>query len=572
MIGELLLVRICPASYIPGVQKSRGIGMPKHGRVANMRAPLGRLGVAAVVTVAVVIGTPQAGAPQAGAAGMLAQPQAAYRPGVVLVGFQPATTAVQRRTLLGRAGIQSLRPLTTGVGSTSAARALGRRIGHTFIATVAAGREASAIRALRGHRGLVRFAELDYAMHASGLQKVPNDLSFPVQWGSSNLGQSVNGIRGIRGADDKAAAAWTVTTGRRSIVIGEVDTGVDYLHPDLAANVWTNPGGVGGCPAGTHGYNVVAASCDPADDDTTYGGHGTHVAGIMGAIGNNGIGVAGMNWSTTILPVKWLDANAGGDTDQLVSALDWLVKAKQAGVNIRVINDSATFVGTPYSQALADEIDLLGANDILFVTAAGNTSQDNDNPAFRRYPCGYDRSTEICVTATDQNDRLASFANWGVHTVDLGAPGTNIYSTLRGGTYGYIDGGSMAAAQVSGAAALILSKARLSVTALRSDILAHVDRLRSLRGRVRTGGRLDVCRAISACARGCKVPRLVGRTLQQATRALRKAKCLLGRTRKAYASKVKLGRIISQSKQAGTSLPIGTTISVVISKGKKPRR
>jgi subtilisin family serine protease len=335
--------------------------MPKHGQVANMRAPLGRLGVAAVVTAAAVIGTPQAGAPQAGAAGMLAQPQAAYRPGVVLVGFQAATTAVQRRTLLGRAGIQSLRPLTTGVGSTSAARALGQRIGHTSIATVAAGREASAIRALRGHRGLVRFAELDYAMHASGLQKVPNDPSFPVQWGSSNLGQSVNGIRGIRGADDKAAAAWAVTTGRRSIVIGEVDTGVDYRHSDLAANVWTNPGGVGGCPAGTHGYNVVAASCDPADDDTTYGGHGTHVAGIMGAIGNNGIGVAGMNWSTTILPVKWLDANAGGDTDQLVSALDWLVKAKQAGVNIRVINDSATFVGTPYSQALADEIDLLGA-------------------------------------------------------------------------------------------------------------------------------------------------------------------------------------------------------------------
>jgi subtilisin family serine protease len=279
-----------------------------------------------------------------------------------------------------------------------------------------------------------------------------------------------------------------------------------------------------------------------------------------------------MNWSTTILPVKWLDANAGGDTDQLVSALDWLVKAKQAGVNIRVINDSATFVGTPYSQALADEIDLLGANDILFVTAAGNTSQDNDNPAFRRYPCGYDRPTEICVTATDQNDRPASFANWGAHTVDLGAPGTNIYSTLRGGTYGYIDGGSMAAAQVSGAAALILSTARLSVTALRSDLLNHVDPLRSLRGRVRTGGRLDVCRAISACARGCKVPRLVGRTLRQATHALRKAKCLLGRKRKAYASKAKLGRIISQSKKAGTSLPIGTTISVVISKGKKPTR
>jgi subtilisin family serine protease len=506
------------------------------------------------------------------AAGAVAQQRSMYRPGVVLIGFQPGVSAIRRRVLQRRAEIRWLRPLTTGAAPTGAARSLERRIGHTFIAGVTAGREAWTVRVLRRDRLVVRFAELDYAMQASGLPRVPNDPSFPRLWGSSNVGQEVNGIRGIRGAEDKALAAWTVTTGRRSIVIGEVDTGVDYLHPDLAANIWTNPGGIGGCPAGTHGYNIVAGSCDPADDDATYNGHGTHVAGIMGAVGNNHIGVAGMNWSTTILPVKWLNASAGGDTDQLISGLDWLLKAKQAGVNIRVVNDSATFVGTPYSQALSDEVDLLGANNILFVTAAGNTSEDNDNLAFRRYPCGYDRPTEICVTATDQKDRLASFANWGAHTVDLGAPGVNIYSTLRNGTYGYIDGGSMAAAQVSGAAALILSRMPLSAAALRSDILNHVDPLLALRGRVRTGGRLDVCRAISACARGCKVPRLVGRTLQQAGRALTKANCRLGRTRKAYSSRVKLGRVISQSSKPGSARPIGTMISLFISKGKKPKR
>ena len=105
-------------------------------------------------------------------------------------------------------------------------------------------------------------------------------------------------------------SAWDVTTGSRDVVIGEVDSGVDYTHPDLAANVWTNPGGIGGCAAGTHGVNVVASTCDPMDDEIEYGGHGTHVAGILGAVGDNGIGVTGVNWSTTILPVKCLDSGS----------------------------------------------------------------------------------------------------------------------------------------------------------------------------------------------------------------------------------------------------------------------
>jgi hypothetical protein len=206
-----------------------------------------------------------------------------------------------------------------------------------------------------------------------------------------------------------------------------------------------------------------------------------------------------VNWSTTILPVKWLDSSATGSTSQLISALDWLVQAKAAGVNVRVVNDSATFVGTAYSQALSDEIDLLGSDNILFVTAAGNTGQDNDNPAFTRYPCGYDRPSEICVTATDQNDQLPSWANWGATKVDLGAPGESIYSTLRNGTYGYINGGSMAAAQVSGAAALILSTGDLSTTNLQADILNNTDPIPALTGKTRTGGRLNICKAIPTC-------------------------------------------------------------------------
>jgi subtilisin family serine protease len=198
--------------------------------------------------------------------------------------------------------------------------------------------------------------------------------------------------------------------------------------------------------------------------------------------------------------VKWLDSSGNGSTSQVIAALDWLLKAKQAGVNLRVVNDSATFKGTAYSQALSDEIDVLGANDILFVTAAGNTADNNDDPAVRRYPCTYDRPTEICVTASDQSDRLPSWANYGAKTVDLAAPGDNIYSTLRNGTYGYVSGGSMASPQVAGTAALILATGYQSATALKSRILDNVDVVPSLAGLVRTGGRLDVCKALPGCA------------------------------------------------------------------------
>lgn len=436
---------------------------------------------------------------QLSGAGLQARSQPRMMPGVVLVGFRPGLPAGRRRALERLAGVRSAHRFGISAGRSRASRRLQSRIGLSFLLRVADGRVGQAVSLLRARRAWVRYAEPDYVMMASAATRVPNDPSFSLQWGSRNTGQTVNGSSGTPGADDHAVRAWAHSTGSRSIVIGEVDTGIDYNHPDLAANIWSNPGKIGGCAAGTHGYNVVASSCDPMDDDTAYGGHGTHVAGIMGATGNNGLGVAGMNWNTTLLPVKWLDSNASGTTDRLISALDWLLAAKQAGVNIRVINDSATFAGTAYSQALSDEIDALGANGVLFVTSAGNSGQSNDDPATRRYPCGYDRPTEICVTASGQNDALPSWANYGSGKVDLAAPGVKVYSTLRNGGYGYIDGGSMASAQVSGAAALVLSVQDFSPTALKSDILSNVDPVPALSGWVRTGGRLDVCGAMPGC-------------------------------------------------------------------------
>jgi Subtilase family len=346
-----------------------------------------------------------------------------------------------------------------------------------------------------GQQDGVRYAEPDYVTHAAA---TPNDPSFGLQWPLENTGQTVNGVTGLRGDDEDVLPAWDVTTGDPSVVIGEVDTGVDYLHPDLADNIWSNPGGIGGCPVGTHGYNVISGNCDPMDDDTKYWGHGTHVAGIIGAVGNNGTGVTGVNWRTTILPVKFLNSNGNGSTSQLITALQWLISAKQAGVNVRLVNDSHS-QGPDYSQALADEIDRLGANNILFVTPAGNWGDNNDDPALTRYPCGNENANLMCVAASTQRDTLPKWSNYGANTVDLAAPGANIYSTLRGGTYGYISGTSMSAAEVSGAAALILASTDLSTTALKAEILDNVDPLASLSGKVRTGGRLDICQAMPAC-------------------------------------------------------------------------
>jgi subtilisin family serine protease len=354
-------------------------------------------------------------------------------------------------------------------------------------------------------------ASLALAMGAPiALADVPNDPYFPLQWSDSNTGQSIPTqdaeehlgglIAATAGAEERTLQAWRLSTGSRAIVIGEADTGVEHDHPDLEANVWTNPGNVGGCPAGTHGYDVLSHTCEAEDDDTLFDGHGTAVAGILGAVGNNGMGVAGVNWQTTILPVKWLDQQANGSTSGLIEALRWLVAAKRAGVNVRVVNDSQTFPGTSFSRPLEEEIEELGANNILFVTAAGNSGDNNDAPTVGRYPCRYDLPNEICVTATDDRDQLPSWVNYGPHTVDLAAPGVSIFSTLREDAYGYLSGGSMAAAQVAGAAGLILSVDNsLSATELKADILSNVDQLPSLAGKVVTGGRLDICKALPGC-------------------------------------------------------------------------
>ncbi len=348
-------------------------------------------------------------------------------------------------------------------------------------------------------RGDVEYVEPNYIITASA---TPTDPSFGQLWGLDNTGQVINGIAGVPGAHISAQSAWDVTTGSASVAVGIIDTGVDYTHPDLAANSWSAPtsytvtlsGRNYTCAAGTRGFNAILNKCDPKDDNN----HGTHVAGTIGASANNGIGVAGVNWTTKIIGCKFLDRRGSGTTSNAVKCIDYFVQIKNAaalGANVRVLNNS--WGGGGFSQTLFNAIVSANTNDMLFVAAAGNASNDNDATA--SYPASYAVDNVVAVAATDNRDGIASFSNYGQTSVDLGAPGVAILSTVKGGGYLSFNGTSMATPHVAGAAALVLAVCPLSTSNLKANLLAGVDPVPSLTTKTITGGRLNVDRSIRAC-------------------------------------------------------------------------
>ncbi|HEX8748227.1 MAG TPA: S8 family serine peptidase, partial [Pyrinomonadaceae bacterium] len=282
----------------------------------------------------------------------------------------------------------------------------------------------------------------------------------------------------------------------------------DYNHPDLAANMWSAPipffVTIGGqtirCEAGTHGFNAITKTCDPMDEYN----HGTHVAGTIGATGNNGAGVAGVNWTSSIMALKFIDATGSGTLSDAIDAIEFAIQAKATfagGANVRVLSNSWGWNGES-SQALLDQINRAEGSDMLFVASAGNGGGDlisDDNDAMPFYPASYDAPNVISVAATDNQDTLAPFSNYGVSSVDLGAPGVLVLSTTLGGGYDWWSGTSMASPHVSGAAALLLSRCALDTAALKSAILDNVDSTSSLAGITATGGRLNVNRALRSC-------------------------------------------------------------------------
>ena len=334
------------------------------------------------------------------------------------------------------------------------------------------------------------YAEPNYLLHGTA---TPNDPQYPQLWAMPQIG---------------APQAWNTTTGSTSALAAVMDTGIDYTHSDLAANTWSAPAAfsvtIGGqqitCPAGSHGFNAITMSCDPMDDNS----HGSHVSGTIGAVGNNGVGVAGVNWSARIMGVKFLDSSGSGTLSDALNGLEFIMQTKAAfastptPANVRVV--SASWGGDGFSQSILDELNKANSNELLFVAAAGNSSSDNDTNPF--YPASYNAPNVIAVAATDQSDNLASFSDWGASSVHLGAPGVNILSTIAGGGYSYFSGTSVATPHVSGAAMLLLSSCSLDTAGLKQSLLNNVDAVPGLTGKTITGGRLNVAKAVQSCSGG----------------------------------------------------------------------
>lgn len=319
---------------------------------------------------------------------------------------------------------------------------------------------------------------------------VPDDARFGELHGMHNTGQS----GGTPGADIRATSAWDLFTGDPSLKVGVLDTGVDHLHPDLAANMWTNPGEIPGNQVDdddngyiddVHGYDFANGDGDPFDDN----GHGTHCAGTLAGAGDNGIGVAGVVWSARIVAIKFLDAAGHGTTAGAVAGLQYAI-----AVGCRITNNS--WGGGGYSQALLDAIRAAEAADQLFIAAAGNSGSDND--AIPHFPSSYDSPAIIAVAATDADDALWPFSNHGAASVDLGAPGTAILSCKPGGGYQLRTGTSAAAPHVAGAAALARGRfPNATALQIRQLLLLHADPVPALAGQVATGGRLNAFLAIA---------------------------------------------------------------------------
>lgn len=319
----------------------------------------------------------------------------------------------------------------------------------------------------------VAYAEPDYIISES--DTTTNDPHLSKLYGMSKI---------------SATKTWDYYTGGNNVVVGIIDTGIDYNHQDLSSNMWTNPGEIpnnnidddnNGYIDDIYGWNFCNNTNNPMDDK----GHGTHCAGTIGATGNNNIGVVGVNWTVKMAALKFLNAEGKGNTSDAISAVNYAAQMK-----FPITNNS--WGGGAYSQALRDAINSYQG---LFVAAAGN-NYGNNNDKTPVYPSSYDCSNILAVAATDANDNLASFGNYGLQTVDVAAPGADIFSTVPNNGYEYKSGTSMATPHVAGAVALLKSyKASLSTSELKSVIMSNVDKVSSLNGKVATGGRINLLRS-----------------------------------------------------------------------------
>jgi hypothetical protein len=392
-------------------------------------------------------------------------------PGEIIVKYRSGVTTERRRQA------ESVLPAAARVQSLDLIRAEHLRVSGMSV------EQAMAI--LRANPD-VEYAEPNHYVYA---QVIPNDTYFAQLWGLRNTGQG----GGYAGDDIKATQAWDLYTGDPNLKIGVIDTGIDYTHPDLAANIWTNPGetpGNGkdddhnGYVDDVHGYDCLNHDGDPMDD----GYHGTHVAGTIGAVGNNAAGVTGVAWQCKMVAIKFMDPTGIGTEADAIAAIGYSVV-----VGCRLTNNS--WGNMSGGQPMLDAINAAGGAGQLMVFAAGNNGWNIDMVPF--YPPSYIAPNMITVTSTDGRDLRPTLTNYGALTVNLGAPGYGIYSCKPANQYQSLNGTSMAAPHVTGTAALAMGKFPTATMAqIRQLILANTDPIASMNGITTTGGRLNAYKVL----------------------------------------------------------------------------
>ena len=342
----------------------------------------------------------------------------------------------------------------------------------------------------------VEYAEADQEFELKRVENPEDSADAPSNTRSPNdLSSSLWGLHNTRGdkVDIDAPEAWAMTVGSRSgPIIAVLDTGIDLSHPDLKDNLWTNTGEIpnngkdddgNGVIDDVHGFNAYADTGDPTDKDD----HGTHCAGTIGAVGDNNLGIVGVNWQARIMPIKIFN-DAEKPRASTSSILRGISYATRNGA--RVTSNSYGGGGRSRSVERA-----FSSSRAFHIMAAGNETEDNDKKP--HYPSNYNVTNSLAVASIDRQGALSSFSNYGKETVDLAAPGSSIYSTVPGGRYGYKSGTSMATPHVAGVAGLALTlKPNLSNEQLKEALTKGVDEQSSLDGKVATGGRLNAFKTL----------------------------------------------------------------------------
>ncbi|MEG3956125.1 S8 family serine peptidase [Microcoleus sp. herbarium2] len=409
-----------------------------------------------------------------------------YKPGELLVKLRPNVNDADLQSVFqinGAIAIEYLVPPSQLLGVTPTRLDLWRVVKFSSDAQL------QEIQTNLARDSRVEAVELNYQ---GSILSMPDDPKFSELWGLNNTGSS----GGTVNADIDAPEAWDTQTGSKRVVVAVTDTGVDYNHEDLAANMWRNSGETpgdridnddNGYIDDVYGYDFVNNDSDPMDDV----GHGTHVAGSIGAVGNNSRGVAGVNHNVSLMALK-MSAPVFPDVKWAMQAIHY------ATANGADVINASWF--TRSSRGLFEAISDANDAGVLFVTAAGNARRDND--IYPVYPANYELPNVISVAATDRHDKLWRDSQFGARTVDLGAPGVDILSTIPGNQYKSEDGTSMAAPHVAGAAALLLAQdPSLTPAQLKNILMNTTDPLDSLKGKTVSGGRLNVWKALKALNR-----------------------------------------------------------------------